>query len=123
MSDRETTETRMAAIFRADLPLPPGKMAAQAGHAFLTAWRYSRAVSLAAAEEYAEASQAKLVLVAKDEPALLGIAARAARRNVAAALITDSARTVLPVAAVTVLGLGPMSRTDYNALTRGLEMA
>jgi peptidyl-tRNA hydrolase len=113
------TGARMAAIFRADLPLPPGKLAAQAGHAFLTSWR--RAVR-SAAETYADAEQTKVVLVAPDEAALRRIAARATERGVACALITDAGRTVLPEPAVTVLGLGPMTRTDYNSLTRGLEL-
>lgn len=115
-------ESRMCAVFRADLPLPPGKMAAQAGHAFLTAWRLSRGVCPVAADEYADASQAKLVLLAEDEAALREIEARAAARGIATALITDNARTVLAVPAVTVLGIGPMGRTDYNAITRGLAL-
>jgi peptidyl-tRNA hydrolase len=49
------TGFRMAAIFRADLPLPAGKMAAQAGHAFLVAWRLSHARAPATAEAHAEA--------------------------------------------------------------------
>lgn len=115
-------EFRMAAVFRADLPLPPGKLAAQAGHAFLSAWRLSRASNPRMAESYAESAQTKLVLVAPDEAALRRAAERAAARGVAAVLITDAARTVLAAPALTVLGLGPMSRTDFNALTRGFAL-
>lgn len=117
-----STETRMVAIFRADLPLPPGKMAAQAGHAFLTAWRMSRANDPHGAEAYADDSQAKIVLLAPDLAALERVAAKAGNRGIAHAMITDAARTVLKEPAVTVLGLGPMSKTDCNALKRGLQL-
>lgn len=110
------SEYRMAAIFRADLPLPPGKMAAQAGHAFVDAWHASCMGDI-------EASHAKMVLVAPDEAALRAVMAKATERGVSSALITDAARTVLKKPTVTVLGLGPMCRSDYNAITRGLKLA
>jgi PTH2 family peptidyl-tRNA hydrolase len=112
----------MVAIFRADLQLPPGKMAVQAGHAFLTAWRKALMHGYDAAFDYADGLQVKIVLLAPDLAALERIKAKAEQRGVPAALITDAARTVLPEPTVTVLGLGPMSKTDCNALTRGLEM-
>ena len=112
----------MVAIFRADLDLPPGKLAVQAGHAFLTAWRKAYAADEAAAADYANDIQTKVVLVAPDLATLERIAAKATERGVPSALITDAARTVLPEPTVTVLGLGPMSKTDCNALTRGLRM-
>jgi PTH2 family peptidyl-tRNA hydrolase len=112
-----TSEQRMAVVFRSDLPLPPGKMAAQAGHAFLGAWEDTPR------ERRPGTVPAKMVLLAADEAELRQIQARARARGVAAVLITDAARTVLPAPAVTALGLGPMERTDYNAITRGLDLA
>jgi peptidyl-tRNA hydrolase len=114
-------ELRMAAIFRADCPLPPGKMAAQSGHAFLTAW--IGATDREAANLYMANSQAKLVFMAPDLATLLKIGERAMRRGVSAALITDLGRTVLAGPTVTVLGLGPMNRTDFNNLTKKLDLA
>ena len=114
------SDVRMCAIFRVDLPLPAGKMAAQAGHAFLSAWQ--RATPNARLV-YDLSAQPKLVLLAPDEAALRRIQGKAKERGVAHALITDAAKTVLPAPAVTVLGLGPMSRADYNSLTRGLRLA
>lgn len=112
----------MVAIFRADLPLPPGKMAVQAGHAFLSAWRKAVNRHYDNAMDYADGLQIKIVLIAPDLTALERIKEKAEQRSVPAVLITDAARTVLPEPTVTVLGLGPMSKTDCNALTRGLEM-
>jgi peptidyl-tRNA hydrolase len=115
-------ELRMVAIFRADLDLPPGKLAVQAGHAFLTAWRNAYASDEDSALDYANDMQTKIVLLAPDLATLERIEAKAKKRGVHTALITDAARTVLLEPTVTVLGLGPMSKTDCNALTRGLEM-
>lgn len=114
------SEVRMCAIFRADLPLPPGKMAAQAGHAFLGAWLKATPNDRLL---YNLCAQPKVVLMAADEVELRSICEKAKKRKVPHVLITDAARTVLPSPAVTVLGLGPMERTDYNALTRGLSLA
>jgi peptidyl-tRNA hydrolase len=120
--EQTAAEWRMVAIFCADVPLPAGKLAVQAGHAFLSAWRQAAATDSGKAESYAETSQTKVALLAPNLQTLERIASKAKARNVSAVMITDAARTVLTAPAVTVLGLGPMSRTDCNALTRGLEM-
>ncbi len=113
------SELRMVAIFRADLEMPVGKLAVQAGHAFLTAFRKAPPELQ---EAYDFCVQAKLALIAPDLVALNEIVRKATERNVPYALITDAGRTVFPEPTVTVLGLGPMTKTDSNALTRGLEM-
>jgi peptidyl-tRNA hydrolase len=82
----------------------------------------SRANDLHGAEAYADENQAKVVLLAPDLASLERVAAEARSRGIAHAMITDAARTVLKEPAVTVLGLGPMSKTDCNALTRGLQL-
>ncbi len=114
-------ELRMAAIFRADLPLPPGKMAAQSGHAFLSAW--VACADKAMAETYLETGQTKIVLVAPNLEALFKIQKRAKDRGVSFFMVKDAAHTVLPHPDFTVLGLGPMNKTDYNNLTRDLPLA
>lgn len=111
----------MAAIFREDLPLPPGKMAAQSGHAFLTAW--IGCTDRAMAEAYMADGQPKLALVAPNLEALFKIQKRAKDRGVSFAMIKDAAHTILEKPDFTVLGLGPMNRNDYNNLTRGLALA
>lgn len=116
------SELRMAAIFRADLPLSPGKLAAQAGHAFLTVWREAADKFPERIHSYDDFGQTKLVLLAPDLATLTRIYAKARERNIPAALISDAGRTELEAGTVTVLGLGPMSKTDSNALTRGLSL-
>ncbi len=112
----------MAVVVRTDLDLPPGKMAAQVGHAVLSAWRATWKDNPDLAESYADSRQTKLILAAPDEATLWRVKLHAQRLGVAAAAIVDAGRTVLPEPTLTALGLGPMGRTSYNALTRGLEL-
>jgi PTH2 family peptidyl-tRNA hydrolase len=108
-------ELRMCAVVRGDLAIPPGKLAAQVGHAFVGAW-------VSAAPLGGEWSITKIVLRAESEEALLRVMDVAARRGVPHALVRDQGRTVFATPTVTCLGLGPMGRTDYNAVTRGLSL-
>jgi peptidyl-tRNA hydrolase, PTH2 family len=115
-------ELRMVVIFREDLDLPSGKLAAQAGHAFLSSWISFYEKDPNQAMSYAKGSQVKIALVAKDCSQLEAIALKAKNRNVTFAFIADEGRTVVPPGTVTALGLGPMTKQDSNALTRGLKL-
>ena len=117
--DKITATYQMVAIFREDLAMPIGKLAAQAGHAYLQAWLTSieTGVDLTDRDQHA-----KIALVAPDLATLLKIQDHAAEIGVVAALIIDGAKTVFSEPTVTVLGLGPMTKTQSNTLTRGLKM-
>ena len=117
-----STDIRMVAVFRTDLRLSALKMASQAGHAYLMTFLQAQAAGHPLASEYAKGSQAKISLAAPDLATLQKILERAQKRGVPAFLVTDEGRTELGKPTVTVLGLGPMTKTDSNALTRGLEM-
>lgn len=115
----ETDEMRIAVIFRADLDMPRGKSEVQFGHGVAmllgqmdrdSAWWYLSGL------------QMKLSLEVDDEPALDAILKRAALRNVQAVKVTDAGRTVFGRPTVTCIALGPMSKTDCNALTRNARM-
>lgn len=123
MSDEADGELRMVAVFRADLPLPEGKLAAQAGHAFVGALLEALDRDVEMATAYIESvAQVKIVLVAAGVDDLRRVQEKADNRGVITYLVTDAARTVLPEPTVTVLGIGPMNKTDSNAITRGLAL-
>ena len=112
------SELRMAAIFRGDISMPTGKACAQAGHAFLSSWAQCEDRDMANA--YMAEGQTKIVLIAHNVEHLMKIMERAKKRGVSAVLITDHGRTVFNEPTITVLGIGPCSKTNYNNLTRGL---
>lgn len=115
----ETADMRIAVIFRADLDMPRGKSEVQFGHGV--------AMLLGQADHdaawwYLSGGQTKLSLEVDDEPALDAILRRAALRKVPAVKVTDAGRTVFGAPTVTCIALGPMTKTDCNALTRNARM-
>lgn len=100
--------------------MPPGKMAAQAGHAFLGALlnadedRYSRYTL--------DPPGTKVCLVARDLPRLLLLQAVVADAGVPYALITDSGHVLPPhfdgSPVITALGVGPATRREVACLKR-----
>jgi PTH2 family peptidyl-tRNA hydrolase len=115
-----SNELRMALIFRGDIKISKGKACAQAGHATLAAFRGCTDPELI--DTYMATGQAKLVFLAPDLETLQKVATRATKRGVSAALIEDEGRTEFTGPTYTVLGLGPMNRTDYNNLTKGIPL-
>jgi peptidyl-tRNA hydrolase len=100
--------------------MPPGKMAAQAGHAFLGAFLSSDGENKT---RYAsDPPGTKVVLVARDLPRLLTIRDLAQYYGVPYALIEDSGHVLLPFfdgsPVVTALGVGPATRKEVGFLKR-----
>lgn len=106
--------------------MPPGKLAAQAGHAFLGAFIAASNNSPALATEYAsDPPGTKICLAARDEAELLALHELAAKAGIPSALITDSGHILPPhfdgSPIVTALGLGPTTRKGVARLTRRLQ--
>ena len=112
-------ELRMAVIFRADIDMPRGKAEDQFGHAV---GRCLVAAPLDLVADYLAGAETKLSLEVAGLSDLERIADRARARGVVCALIQDAGRTVFAEPTITCLGLGPMGRTDSNALTRDATM-
>ena len=111
----------MPAIFRADLSLSLGALASLSGQAFVSSWLKHCEMNLGLAADYANAPERKHILAAPDLAALHDIAARAERRRIAVVFIPRASYAVAPDPEFAALGLGPLSKTDWNALTRGLK--
>lgn len=118
MSSR-TDELRIAVVFRSGLDMPRGKSEVQFGHAvaMLIAGDYPGLV-----ESYMAGSQLKLSMEVDGENGLLEIIGKAEKRHVPWVKVTDAGRTVFGVPTFTCIGLGPMNKTDCNALTRNARM-
>lgn len=68
----DPTELRMYLLVRGDLPdMTPGKLAAQAGHAFVALAEAARRSNPGTYQLYLESSNAKIVVKAKDDLALI----------------------------------------------------
>jgi len=114
---------RMIVVLRADLPeMTRGKGEVQFGHAIATCLVQAMAQDPALVGRYMAESQVKLAMEVDSLEALLKIKEKAQKRGVNHALITDAAHTCFNEPTITCIGLGPMTKTDGNALTRDARM-
>lgn len=103
--------------------MPPGKLAAQAGHAYLGAFL---AADENIASRYAsDPPGTKICLGARDLSELLALRDYAASKGIPHALITDSGHVCPPdfdgSPIVTALGVGPATRREVANLTKRLQ--
>ncbi|AZO29394.1 aminoacyl-tRNA hydrolase [Mesorhizobium sp. M1B.F.Ca.ET.045.04.1.1] len=113
-----TDELRIAVIFRADIDIPRGKGEVQFGHAVALLVHGGGEV----ATSYMAGLQMKLSMEVDDLDAIALIMAKAKARGVPFAVVEDAGRTVFGEPTITCIGLGPMNKTDCNALTRNARM-
>lgn len=111
-----TDELRIAVVFLRGLEMPRGKSEVQFGHAVAMVLDTAQHALI---RQYMDCGQLKLSMEADDIEA---IRLKAEARNVNYAVVTDAGRTVFDGPTVTCIGLGPMNKTDCNALTRNARM-
>lgn len=115
---------RLYAIIREDLKMPPGKMAAQAGHAFLNAFIEAQSINPNIIEEYQQDGLGtKVCLAAHDLDDLYFTYHFAKDQNLPVALIIDIGHFLPPHfdginPVVTALGIGPATRSQLNGLLK-----
>lgn len=104
-----------------------GKLAAQAGHAFLDTFELCRAEFAPRAEEYRNGQHGtKVVLGAKNLAALHSIYDEARAAGLPCTLITDEGHVLLPhfdgSPIITAVGIGPVLRHEHQHITKRLAM-
>lgn len=117
----------MYAIIRGDLEMSPGKMAAQAGHAFLDAYSVCRVQNPEKADLYhMEGHGTKVILEAKGLIDLIYLHGQASAAGIPCALITDSGHVMPPYfdgkPVVTAVGIGPATRDEVHHLTKKFNL-
>lgn len=117
------SELRMALVFRDDLDeMTRGKSEGQACHAGLEAGILLAREDPALADAYLADGQPKSVVNARGLAGLEKCVAIARKRGLRVMVITDLGRTCFDGPTVTCALIGPMSKTDSNAVTRGTRM-
>lgn len=106
-------------VFRKDLALSLGKLAAQAGHAAYTS---AMEASPAARRRWEEGGQKKVVLQVRDIGELRRLEEACEKARLPHALITDAGLTELPPGTVTCLGIGPADEAKINRVTGSLPL-
>jgi PTH2 family peptidyl-tRNA hydrolase len=109
-------------VFRSDLKLSRGKVAAQAGHAAVSAAEGARKRRKKWWEEWLDEGQRKIAVKVKGEKDLLELEKAAIELSLPCALIIDRGLTEIPPNTITCLGVGPAPQEKVDKLTGQLPL-
>ncbi|MGB9959200.1 MAG: peptidyl-tRNA hydrolase Pth2 [Candidatus Bathyarchaeales archaeon] len=109
-------------VFRSDLKLSKGKIAAQAGHAAVSAAEEARRSHKAWWEAWINEGQCKVVVKVKSERELLELERQAEESALPHALIVDRGLTEIPPDTITCLGIGPAPSEKIDKITGMLPL-
>ena len=113
---------KQAIVIRTDVKMSRGKIAAQAGHAAISAAEQARKKYNEWWEAWLEEGQCKVALKAKSEEELLKLEKEAEASSLPHALITDRGLTEIPPGTVTCLGIGPAPSVLLDKVTGKLPL-
>lgn len=118
----------MYAIYRADLDMPPGKLAAQCGHAYVKAWRVAERMRPEICAGYeGTGNGTKLVMYARNLGQLVRAWKEARFAGIPCELIRDRGHILPPHFTgrpiVTALGIGPAYKDEVSPITKRFTLA
>ncbi|MGB9778002.1 MAG: peptidyl-tRNA hydrolase Pth2 [Candidatus Bathyarchaeales archaeon] len=109
-------------VFRSDLKLSKGKIAAQAGHGAVSAAEEARKTHKAWWRAWMDEGQCKIVVKVKNEKEILELEKQAKASALPCALITDRGLTEIPPGTITCLSIGPAPSEIIDKLTGKLPL-
>ncbi len=115
-------EYKQVLVFRQDLPLSKGKVAAQAGHAAVSAAQSAYNLQKKWWEAWLYEGQRKIAVKVKDEKELRELEKAVDEVGLPHALIVDAGLTEIPAGTVTCLGIGPAPADRVDRLTIKLKL-
>lgn len=116
------------AIYRADLEMPLGKLAAQCGHAFQNAWDRARETRPEIASQYkGTGNGTKICMYAKNLNQLIQAYREAQALGLPCDLIIDRGHVLAPQfdgqPIITALGIGPAFKDEIATITKRYTLA
>ena len=115
-------EYKQVLVFRADLKMSKGKIAAQAGHAAVSAAQDAFVHHKKWWEAWLYEGQRKIAVKVQNEKELSELEAAADDLGLPHALIVDRGLTQVPEGTVTCLGIGPAPAEKIDRLTGKLQL-
>jgi len=109
-------------VFRSDLRMGKGKIAAQAGHAAVSASEETRKHHREWWKAWIHEGQCKIAVKVEDEEELLKLKKDAEESALPCALIIDRGLTQIPPGTITCLGIGPAPVEKIDAVTGSLTL-
>ncbi len=118
----DVVKNKQVIVVRADLKMSKGKLAAQVGHAAVSASELARVMHPERWRAWMEEGQCKVVVKVNDELKLLELERRAKELGLPTALIVDRGLTELPPNTITCLGIGPAPTKQVDEVTKDLPL-
>ena len=115
-------EYKQVLVFRSDLQMSKGKIAAQAGHAAVSAAQEAFVHKKKWWEAWLFEGQRKIAVKVQNEKELGELEAAADDLGLPHALIVDRGLTEIPEGTVTCLGIGPAPAQKIDRLTGKLQL-
>jgi len=109
-------------IFRSDLRMSKGKIAAQAGHAAVSAGEEAHKHRKAWWDAWISEGQCKIAVKVKSEKELLRLEEQAKELALPNSLVTDRGLTEIPPGTITCLGIGPAPADKIDKITGNLPL-
>ena len=109
-------------VFRSDLRLSEGKVAAQAGHAAVSAAEEARKRRKLWWKAWVGEGQRKIAVKVKSEKELLELEKQAKELALPNVLIIDKGLTEIPPGTITCLGIGPAPAEKIDKITGKLPL-
>jgi PTH2 family peptidyl-tRNA hydrolase len=115
-------EYKQVIVFRSDLKLSKGKIAAQAGHAAVSAAQKAHNRHRGWWDAWLFEGQRKVAVKVDDEKELLELEEKASDLGLPNALVVDKGLTEVPPGTITCLGIGPAPEAMVDKLTGKLSL-
>lgn len=113
---------KMIIAVRNDLKMSKGKIAAQAGHAAVSASEYARKNRPEWWTPWIIEGQCKIAVKVKSEEEIIEIERKARNAGLPVALIVDRGLTEIPPNTTTCLGIGPAPANKVDIITGKLSL-
>jgi PTH2 family peptidyl-tRNA hydrolase len=113
---------KQAIVFRSDLKLSKGKIAAQAGHAAVSAAEEARKHHKKWWTEWISEGQRKIAIKVENEEELLSLEKLAKESGLPCYLVVDKGLTEIPPDTITCLGIGPAPTGEMDKITGRLPL-
>jgi PTH2 family peptidyl-tRNA hydrolase len=104
-------------VFRNDLKLGKGKIAAQVAHAAVDAYILTLKKNPVSAEKWLSEGQKKVILKINSKQEILELF-QDIKNIFPTVLIKDAAHTQLPAPDITCIGIGPIKETEIDRFTK-----
>ena len=120
--DSSAFDYKMIIVVRTDIKMSKGKVAAQAGHAAVSAAEYARKNRPEWWTPWISEGQCKIAVKAKSEQEINELERKARNAGLPVALIVDRGLTEIPPNTTTCLGIGPAPANKVDAITGNLSL-